>query len=329
MNNSCEINRFFIQWPAMKILLFGGKGGVGKTTLASATALTVSDLFPQKRILLFSADPAHSLSDCLDIVVGSCGLFLKTNLFVREMDAEKEYDTLKHLFSEEVREFADAFIKRDTGVQVVFEKEILEALIDMTPPGIDEVMALTTIIDYLEKENFDILILDTAPTGHLIRFLEMPELTLEWLKLFFNLFLKYKNVFHTPKLSTLLVDLSKKIKKLLTILRDEESSLFIPIAIPTEMAYEETRDLVEVLKKLKIPVNQLVLNMVHPVPQKNASANECALCMNRTVYEEKMLTVFTNLFPKESLCIIHRQVDEMIGINALQRLGRKIIYELF
>ena len=71
---------------------------------------------------------------------------------------------------------------------MVFEKEIMESFIDMTPPGIDEVMAIAAIVDYMDKGKFDLFILDTAPTGHLIRFLEMPELALDWLKFFLTFF---------------------------------------------------------------------------------------------------------------------------------------------
>ena len=161
---------------------------MGKTTIASASALSLSDIYPEKRILLFSTDPAHSLSDCLGVVVGEDVLSLKNNLYVQEMDAEKEYEKLKCLYSEEIKDIMTAFVKGDAAINVVFEKEIMESFIDMTPPGIDEVMAIATIIDYMDKGKFDLFILDTAPTGHLIRFLEMPELVLDWLKFFLTFF---------------------------------------------------------------------------------------------------------------------------------------------
>jgi len=316
-------NHFPAPKPTIKLMLFSGKGGVGKTTVASATALVLADLYHEKRILLFSTDPAHSLSDSLGVAAGGEGLSIKKNLYIQEMDAEKEYRKLKQLYEEEIHGFLAAFTKRDAAVKVAFEKEIMESLMDIAPPGIDEVMSLTTIIDYMEKGSFDIFVLDTAPTGHLIRFLEMPELTLSWLKFFFNLFLKYKNVFRMPKLTAFLVDLSKNIKRLLALLRDGERSLFVPIAILTEMAYEETRDLVEAVKRLKIPVNQIILNMAQPVPQKYAGG-ECPVCAGRVAYERKVLNAFKNLFPGEAMYIIHRQEREVAGRDALELLGREL-----
>ena len=319
-----ERKRLPIPKAAIEFLMFGGKGGVGKTTIASASALSLADIYPEKRVLLFSTDPAHSLSDCLGVVMGKDVLSLKNNLYVQEMDAEREYAKLKSLYSEEINDLMTAFVKRDAAINVVFEEEIMESFIDMTPPGIDEVMAIATIIDYMDKEKFDLFILDTAPTGHLIRFLEMPELALDWLKFFFNLFLKYKNIFRMPKLSAFLVDLSKKVKKLLTLLRDSEKSLFIPIAIPTEMAYHETSDLIEALRKLKIPVSQMILNMAHPVHQRNATASECALCINRIAYERKIFDNFKHLFPVGTPHVIHKQEKEVCGVKALENFGREL-----
>ena len=108
-----ERNRLPVPKATIEFLMFGGKGGVGKTTIASASALSLSDIYPEKRVLLFSTDPAHSLSDCLGVVVGEDVLSLKNNLYVQEMDAEKEYEKLKSLYSEEINDLMTAFVKRD------------------------------------------------------------------------------------------------------------------------------------------------------------------------------------------------------------------------
>ena len=317
-------DHFLTPKHTLEFLLFGGKGGVGKTTIASATALLLSESHPGKRILLFSTDPAHSLSDCLDIVVGDDGLALRKNLSIQEMDAKKEYHKLKQIYVKEVRSLVSSLVKKDAAVKVVFENEIVESLMDIAPPGIDEIMALTRIIDYLDKGSFDIMVLDTAPTGHLIRFLEMPELALGWLKFFFNLFLKYKNTFRMPKLTAYLINLSKNIKTLLALLRDGERSLFIPITIPTGMAFEETKDLVEAVRRLKIPMNHIIVNMVQPSPQENAAHDTCSRCIRRIAYEEKMLQAFQSMFQAESVCIVPKQENKVVGIEALCRLGKEL-----
>jgi len=131
-----------------------------------------------------------------------------------------------------------------------------------------------------------------------------------------------------PKLSAFLVDLSKKVKKLLTLLRDNGKSLFIPIAIPTEMAYNETCDLVQAVSNLKIPISQMILNMVHPHPhphpQSNSTAIECALCINRIAYEKKIFDNFKHLFPVGTPYVIHKQEKEVCGVKALEDFGREL-----
>ena len=311
--------------PAIKFLLFGGKGGVGKTTISSATALRLSDLYPKKRILLFSTDPARSLSYCLNTAIKNNGSYITDNLFVHEMDAEKEYQKLKHLYSEEIK-YILPINNENAFVDIAFDTEIMDAFIDMLPPGIDEVMALTSIIDFIDNNKFDIFILDTAPTGHLIRFLEMPELAIAWLKFFFNLFLKYRDIYRMPRLSAFMVDLSKKIKKLLALLRDSNKTLFTPISILTEMSYEETIDLINAVKCLKIPVSQLILNMAHPLLQNNIDI-DCHVCRNRIAYEKKMLASFKTTFSQESVCVINKNINEAVGIKALQLLGKNMYRE--
>jgi len=127
-----------------------------------------------------------------------------------------------------------------------------------------------------------------------------------------------------PKLSAFLVDLSKNVKKLLTLLRDNEKSFFIPIAIPTEMAYHETSDLVEALWKLKIPVSRMILNMAHPPSPSSTTAAECALCVNRIAYERKILDSFKHLFPVGTPYVIHKQEKEVCGIDALKKFGGEL-----
>ncbi len=300
----------------LQIILMGGKGGVGKSTLSCAIALHISKKWPEKKILVASTDPAHSLSDCLNTHVCENGKELSKNLVVLEINAEKEFAGLKKMYEVEIQNMFDSLFD-NTIIDLEFDKDVMERLLDLSPPGLDEVMALTKIIDFIEEERYDIIILDMAPTGHLIRFLELPDLIEEWIKAFFNIFLKYGKIFRVPRFKTYLIQLSKKIKKLRKILVDPLNASFFPIAIPTEMALEETKDLISALKRLKISYPAILLNMVTPV-------NNCGVCNTIRRNEEEVIRAYYKLFTKEKLHLIFHCEGEPRGIQELDFFGSKI-----
>ena len=252
------------------LLLFAGKGGVGKTTLASATALRLAHEYPSQRVLLFSTDPAHSLSACLGTEIGPQEVQLCAGLTAMEIDAEAEFEQVKKQYADEVEKFFGSL----TGsgmVDLEFDREVIERMLDLSPPGLDEVMALTCAVDLLERDQYDIFVFDTAPTGHLVRLLELPELIQDWLKAFFGLFLKYRNVFRLPKISALMVAMSKRLKILEALLAEPGQSTLCIVSIPTEMALAESCDLFEACQRLGIEVSTVLLNLVTP-------RGECPLC---------------------------------------------------
>ena len=150
------------------------------------------------------------------------------------------------------------------NLDLTFDREVMERIMDLSPPGIDELMALAAVMDFLTPEGYDLLVLDAAPTGHLIRLLELPEIIEEWLKAFFGLFLKYRKIFRLPGISQRLVRLSKDLKRLRAILRDPSRAALYAVSILTEMSFAETTDLVAACGRLEIPVPCLFLNMATP-----------------------------------------------------------------
>ncbi|MBU1262321.1 ArsA family ATPase [bacterium] len=161
------------------LYIFGGKGGVGKTSIASATALSIAKRYPPKKVLVFSTDPAHSLSDSFGISIGDnlTQIEKNKNLFGLEIDALKLLENFKKDYRNEISEAFNKFIGQ--GMDVKFDREVFEELISLTPPGLDEIMALAKIVEFIGEGKFDIYILDSAATGHLLRFLEMPQVSRE------------------------------------------------------------------------------------------------------------------------------------------------------
>ena len=200
-------------------------------------------------------------------------------------------------------------------MNLAFDREVIKRILDLAPPGLDEVLALTRIVDLMEQGSYDLFVLDTAPTGHLLRFLEMPELIEQWLKTFFALFLKYRDVFWLPRISQMMVALSKRIKAFRRMLIDAKHAARVTVTIPTEMAYAETRDLVAVYKRLGLAVPLLFVNMVTP-------ASACPTCFVLRRQEDGVLGQYHATFDRRQAQMSRQQ--EPRGLDRLQVLGRAL-----
>jgi arsenite-transporting ATPase len=294
----------------MKLLLFAGKGGVGKTTLACATAVRLAQERPERPVLLFSTDPAHSVGDCLDRPVGPHPTPIVAGLTALEIDAQAEFDALKAEYRAELDAFFGSVLG---GLDVPFDREATERLLELSPPGLDELMALSRAMDLLAEGRHEVFVLDAAPSGHLVRLLEMPELVDRWLKAMFQLFLKYREVFHVPHAVERLVGFSRSLKRFRELLRDPERAALYAVTILTRMALEETRDLAAACVRLHVSMPVLFENLATP-------SAECAFCRARVEQEDEVERQFILAFPSVRRAKVHR-MSEPRGVRSLRELG--------
>ncbi|HSD44978.1 MAG TPA: TRC40/GET3/ArsA family transport-energizing ATPase [Pyrinomonadaceae bacterium] len=299
-----------------RILIFGGKGGVGKTTAAAAHALAFAQADPKRKFLIFSTDPAHSLSDSFAEEIGELkkGVAGNKNLDAMEIDPGKWFEELKQRY----RTWTDdlfASISGRGGMEIQFDREAMRELVELTPPGIDEIAALGTISELLDEDRYDTIILDTAPTGHLIRFLELPEVALSWIRTFMKLLLKYQNIVRATEVAEELIALSKSIKRVLALLTDQELCEFVAVAIPERMSLEETIDLAKSLEKLKVPLRKLLINGVVSAD----AAKQCRFCKARRKGQMEVANEFRQKFRRRSieLYVAPQQPQEITGAAAL------------
>ena len=201
-------------------------------------------------------------------------------------------------------------------MEIQFDREAMRELVELTPPGIDEIAALGKISELLDENRYDSIILDTAPTGHLIRFLELPEVALSWIRTFMKLLLKYQNVVRATEVAEELVALSKSIKRVLALLTDQESCEFVAVAIPERMSLEETSDLAKSLDKLKVPLRKLLINGV----VSEDAAKQCRFCKARRKGQMEVADEFCKKFRRRSieLFLAPQQPYEITGAKALQ-----------
>ena len=151
--------------------------------------------------------------------------------------------------------------------------------------------------------------LDTAPTGHLIRFLELPEIALSWIRTFIKLLLKYKSVVKWDGIAEELVALSKSIKRVAALLVDAEACEFVGVAIPERMSLEETLRLAATLRGLRIPMRRLLIN--HVITEEAARA--CDFCDARRRAQAVVLREFAQRLPEVELFFAPAQPREIRG----------------
>jgi arsenite-transporting ATPase len=297
-------------FPDREIFIFGGKGGVGKTTAASSFALALAKSNQQRRVLIFSTDPAHSLSDSFNERIGELKKSVAgvANLDGMEIDPSKWFDDLKQRY----RSWTDdlfASLGSGSKLEIKFDREAMRELVELTPPGIDEIAALGSVSDLLDREKYNTIVLDTAPTGHLIRFLELPQVALGWVRTFIKLLLKYQNIVHATRIAEELVALSKSIKRVLALLTDTKRCEFVGVAIPERMSLEETSDLAESLTRLHVPMQRLLINSIVPAE----AARGCKFCRARRLQQVENISRFKRQFDAVELFLAPQQARAVQG----------------
>lgn len=295
----------------LKLIIFGGKGGVGKTSCAIATALMLSENF---KTLLISTDPAHSVSDCIEQHIGFkiqkiSGI---ENLSAIEVVADEALSGFKTEHQNELKKL----LKTSTNL----DNEDIDEMLTLSIPGIDEVMSFKTIIDFIEEGNFDKYVVDTAPTGHALRLISSPKLLDEWIKVAAKMRWKYRymvtsfsGTYQQDEVDSLLLSLKKTVKKIENMLRDSTKCEFIPVCIPEAMAIMETDRLLTDLGTSGIIARQIIINNV-------MVSEECNFCKQRKTGQIKYLQEISTTFNNLNRAEVPMFAEEIKGLEALGRL---------
>lgn len=274
--------------PGAALIMFGGKGGVGKTTCAAAAALDLARRHPQRRVLLLSTDPAHSLGDALGIVLTDAERVIPggpPNLRVRELDASLGFRQVRERYGAAIDVMFDR-LARGSAVDVAHDRQVLQDLMDLAPPGIDELAAVLGVTDaLLGPADDDVVVMDTAPSGHALRLLEMPGLVHDWAKALMAILLKYQPVVGAGDLGVILVRISQGIGRLRELLCDPARTRFIAVMRAEALPRAETLRLLNRLRSLRINVPAVVVNAI--------GAGTCKRCRRTVAAEQREIVAFT------------------------------------
>ena len=155
----------------------------------------------------------------------------------------------------------------------------MQGLIDLAPPGIDELAAVIEVTDAIESNAGEIVIMDTAPSGHALRLLEMPALVQEWTKALMSLVLKYQPITGIGEFGAILLRLSQGLGRLRALLADTERAAFVVVTRGASLPRAETTRLVARLSEMRIHVPATVINAV--------GRGTCAACRGEAKTEQR------------------------------------------
>ncbi|MFA8436674.1 MAG: ArsA family ATPase [Marinifilaceae bacterium] len=305
-----------LQNKELQMILFGGKGGVGKTCCALASALFLAKDY---KTLVLSTDPAHSLSDCLDQSIGNqiTPVYGIPNLSAIEINAQKVYEEFKAENQGELKRWFDSSTNLD--------EEDIGDLLSLPIPGIDEVMSFKSIVDFVKEGRFDKYIVDTAPTGHAMRLITSPHLLNNWIKTAAKMRWKYRYMvdsfsgsYSPDETDDLLLKLKRTVTGVEKLLRDPQKSQFIPVCIPESMSVMETNRMIAELGKYNIPIKQLVVNNIY-------HSEGCNFCREKKSDQSKYLEQIEKEHKGRTITYVSKLPGEVKGIDRLSTLKSFII----
>ncbi|MGM0448086.1 MAG: ArsA family ATPase [Methanobacteriota archaeon] len=336
-------------------VLYGGKGGVGKTTMAAATGL--ASAAGGVRTLVVSTDPAHSLSDTYETEIPAEPARIREEipLYAAEIDPDAAME--EGMFGADadplggLGEMGDAMGGMggaggpgDSDGMAGEDGEGLGGLLGGTMPGADEAAAMRQLLEYLDDPRFDRVVVDTAPTGHTLRLLQLPEIMDSMLGRVMKLRQRFSGMMDgikgmfggdddDPDPSADLEELRGRIERLRAVLRDPAKTDFRVVMIPEEMSVVESERLVARLDEFGIPVNTLVVNrvmegvgdvtdgdgpIIDPDWVVEPNPDTCEFCARRWEVQQNALREATGLFRGRDVKRVPLLANEVRGEAALR-----------
>lgn len=296
-----------------EVLFFGGKGGVGKTTCAAAAALAASRL--GKRVLLVSKDPATSTSDIFERKIGPDPTELLPSLHAMEIDAATES---RH-YVETVK----------TQIASVFGHAILTEAnrqIDLaaTMPGAEEVAVFDRMGALIrgEDERFDLIVFDTAPTGHTLRLIRMPELMEAWLKALSRSRRAMLGIDQNDKEDPIMIALGRRLERLRELrarLVSGRTTGFVLVLIPERLPIEESARAITQLDEAGVRVGALIVNRV--LPETTTDPFLIARRRQEGVY----LAEIAQRFAEYSAVRVPQLESDVYGLHALDQISAVLV----
>jgi arsenite-transporting ATPase len=321
-----------------RLLLFGGKGGVGKTTTSAATAVWLAD--SGLRVLLVSSDPAHSTSDSLGVEIGSEPTPIEgvDGLFGLEMDPESKISSLLPKLGDMMNNMGSgggmgglgslSMMLDPNAKQEMAEMRSEVQTSDMVIPGLDEALAFDELLRHVEDPTWDVIVFDTAPTGHTLRFLSLPELIESWSDRLIRMMRVSGGIrsmiFGRKESESMKEELERFRRRVLhvrRVLSNEEITSFTLVTIPERMGINETLRAHESLSEYKLPVPSCLVNRVTP-------EFDHPFLLNRREAELERIEELKGQLENVEIATMELMDTEVVGLDRLRDVGIRLYGEV-
>ena len=305
------------QWPALnsRMSFVIGKGGVGKTTISAALGFherKSSDL----EVEICSVDPAPSLDDIFQAEIGDKpkAVLGDRHFLASELDSA----ALFRSWVAEIREDVEsATTSEHSGVHVdlSFERELLSALLDIVPPGLDEVLAIFRLID-LRSNTTGKIIIDMAPTGHALELLRMPERIATWSRLLLKSLAAHRKLALARNAAVKIAELELRVRELLKAFKSSGEISVFTVMLPEPLPDRETERLLAELDQLGLTASALFVNrLIFPKDAAN-----CPRCRVAAEWQSSVLADLKTRNSAKEMFAIRNFIDEIAGASGLRAI---------
>jgi arsenite-transporting ATPase len=314
----------FARHPERRYVMFGGKGGLGKTTFSAATAWWLAQR--GNKVLVFSVDPQASLSDIFQRdIFGKGPVEIVDNLWAQEIDADRR---IKDYQDEIRRKILDMYSLDKVPDEI---EEYIEAA--SAEPAMEESAIFDSVVDIVVEGDYDYYIYDLVPLGHALYYLSMAKVYDEWIGKITHLreeMREYEEVaarirrnqeLQEDLILAELQDIRKRINAASRILTDREKTAFFFVLVPEEMVLIDTGKAAEMFARFDVPIGGYVVNRV--LPEDLAVGDGVpAYLKNRLQLQERYLGEIDRRFGGEVLASVPELERDVTGLEMIDKLAR-------
>jgi arsenite-transporting ATPase len=319
---STSMGEYFEAHPKLKYLFFGGKGGVGKTTLAGATALWLAG--QGKRTLLASTNPVHSLSGLLQRSVFGAPTAVTTDLWAYEIDTKESIERSKKEIRDKIQwflKFADISTKADDFVESATMN-----------PAFEESAMFENMVDLMLKDDYDVYVFDTAPTANARRLLGMSKVYSLWVDKMLKSreearslreMLSFSKKKEEDPLLAYLLQFRQRMGQAQQRLTDVEKTAFFFVTLPEALPIAVISRFIGWFQDFGIPIGGVIVNML--LDKEALGKDSPEFVLNRVRMQEEYMGTIWQKFDGAVRALIPLFDQEVRGIAMLQETARKLI----